>query len=163
MGGRKRSVEIAVIFAVCCPCDLAGDHAAVTAMLDCPLHDACLLKCGPHSWRTHRTLGVGGLGTDCCGTGDGSSLLRLGAESVQPVLAKESGAFISAICLAETEAQKHGLHGGKLKRWRSKKVPPLAAKLRTWMDAVEPWPQRRRHHTRRLRQIRRLITPNPAR
>jgi transposase len=60
------------------------------------------------------------------------------AESVQPLLAKEGGAFISAIYLAETEAQKQGLTGGKLRRWRQKKIPPLADKLKEWMDAVEP-------------------------
>jgi transposase len=60
------------------------------------------------------------------------------AEAVQPVLAKEGGAFISAIYLTETEAQKRGLTGDKLRRWRKKKVPPLADKLKAWMDAVEP-------------------------
>ena len=60
------------------------------------------------------------------------------AESVQPVLAKEGGAFISAIYLAEAEAQKTGLQGDELRRWRKEKVPPLAAKLKAWMDAVGP-------------------------
>ena len=40
--------------------------------------------------------------------------------------------------LAEAEAQKRGLTGDKLRRWRKKKVPPLADKLKAWMDAVEP-------------------------
>ncbi len=60
------------------------------------------------------------------------------AESVQPVLAKEGGAFISAIYLAEAEAKKRDLRGDKLRRWRQKKIPPLADKLKAWMDAVEP-------------------------
>jgi transposase len=60
------------------------------------------------------------------------------AEAVQPVLAKEGGAFISAIYLAEAEAHKRGLKGDKLRRWRRKKVPPLADKFKEWMDAVEP-------------------------
>lgn len=60
------------------------------------------------------------------------------AEAVQPVLAKEGGAFISAIYLAEAEAQKRGWTGDKLRRWRQKKVPPLADDFKAWMDAVEP-------------------------
>ncbi len=61
-----------------------------------------------------------------------------GAKSVQPVLAKEGGAFISAIYVAEAEAQKAGLEGDELKRWRKKMPPPLAAKLRARMKEVEP-------------------------
>ena len=60
------------------------------------------------------------------------------AEVAQPALAAGGGAFISAIYRAEAEAQKRGLTGEKLRRWRQKKVPPLAAKLKAWMDAVEP-------------------------
>ncbi len=60
------------------------------------------------------------------------------AELVQPVLAKEGGAFIAAIYIAEAEAQKLGLKGKKLKQWRKNKVPPLQEKFRSWMDAVEP-------------------------
>jgi len=60
------------------------------------------------------------------------------AESTQPVLAKEGGTFISAIYLAEAEAQKRGLTGEKLRRWRQKKVPPLADDFKAWIDAVEP-------------------------
>jgi hypothetical protein len=60
------------------------------------------------------------------------------AESVQPALAKEGGAFISAMYLAEAEAQKQGLTGDKLRWWRQKKIPPLADQLKAWMDAVEP-------------------------
>jgi transposase len=60
------------------------------------------------------------------------------AEATQPVLAKEGGAFISAIYAAEEEAKKLGLHGDALKAWRQAKVPPLQAELMAWMDAVEP-------------------------
>ncbi len=60
------------------------------------------------------------------------------AETAQPALAAEGGSFISAIYRAEAEAQKRGLTGDKLRQWRQKKVPPLAAKLEAWMDAVEP-------------------------
>jgi transposase len=60
------------------------------------------------------------------------------AEAVQPALAKEGGGFVSAIYLAEAEAQKQGLTGDKLRRWRQKKIPPLANQLKAWMDAVEP-------------------------
>ena len=60
------------------------------------------------------------------------------AEAVQPVLAKEGGAFVSAIYLAEAEAQNKGLRGAKLRQWRQKKVPPIAADLKAWMDAVQP-------------------------
>jgi len=60
------------------------------------------------------------------------------AESVQPVLAKEGGVFISAIYIAEAEAQQRGLTGEKLRRWRKEKVPPLADDFKAWMDAVEP-------------------------
>lgn len=35
---------------------LLGDTAAVTAMLDRLLHHAHILKCGPHSWRTRKSL-----------------------------------------------------------------------------------------------------------
>jgi len=60
------------------------------------------------------------------------------AEATQPVLAKEGGTFVSAIYRAAAAAQKRGLIGEKLKRWRKKKVPPLQKKLKEWMDAVEP-------------------------
>jgi hypothetical protein len=60
------------------------------------------------------------------------------AESVQPVLAKEAGAFIAAIFVAEAEAQKRGLTGDALRAWRKEKVPPIQADFLRWMDAVEP-------------------------
>lgn len=60
------------------------------------------------------------------------------AETVQPALAREAGAFISAMYVAEDEARKAGLTGDALGAWRQKKVTPLRDELRKWMDAVEP-------------------------
>lgn len=60
------------------------------------------------------------------------------AESVQPVLAAEAGAFVAAMYVAEADARKHGLVGSELKAWRREKIAPLRAKLLRWMDAVEP-------------------------
>jgi len=60
------------------------------------------------------------------------------AEVVQPALAKEAGAFISAIYVDEAEAQRLGLRGDALRAWRQEKVPPLQTQLLAWMDAVEP-------------------------
>jgi transposase len=60
------------------------------------------------------------------------------AEVVQPLLAKEAGAFISAIYVVEEEARKLGLTGAELLAWRQEKVPPLRSDLLRWMDAVEP-------------------------
>lgn len=60
------------------------------------------------------------------------------AEDVQPVLAKEGGAFIAAIYVAEAEARQQGLAGEDLGAWRRQNVPPLAASFREWMDAVGP-------------------------
>jgi transposase len=60
------------------------------------------------------------------------------AETVQPVLAKEGGDFISAIYLAEAEAKKQGLQGEKLLKWRQMKVPPILNDLKKWMDSIEP-------------------------
>ena len=60
------------------------------------------------------------------------------AEPVQPVLAKEGGAFISAIYVDEAKAQAQGLRGDALREWRRAKVTPIRASLLKWMDAVEP-------------------------
>jgi transposase len=60
------------------------------------------------------------------------------AETVQPVLAKEGGTFIAAIYITEAEAQKRGFVGDKLIKWRQQNVPPLMARLKSWMDSVEP-------------------------
>ncbi len=60
------------------------------------------------------------------------------AEGVQPVLAAEAGRFVSAIFIAEEEAQKAGLVNDELRAWRQQKIAPLYATLKTWMAAVEP-------------------------
>ena len=60
------------------------------------------------------------------------------AEKVQPTLATEGGAFISAIYAAETQAQQQGLTGEELRAWRREHIPPLKADLERWMAAVKP-------------------------
>jgi len=60
------------------------------------------------------------------------------AEKVQPVLAVEGGAFISAMYAAENEAQKLGLTGDALRIWRQERMLPLVAGLKAWMAAVKP-------------------------
>lgn len=60
------------------------------------------------------------------------------AEGVQPKLAAEAGAFISAIYETEAEAKKKGFEGTELGRWRRRKVRPLQERLLAWMDATEP-------------------------
>lgn len=60
------------------------------------------------------------------------------AEVAQPALAKEAGAFISAIYIAEAQAKRLELKGDALRAWRQDKVPPLRDELLRWMDAVEP-------------------------
>jgi hypothetical protein len=60
------------------------------------------------------------------------------AEATRPALAAEAGGFISAIYVAEAEAQKRGLTGDELLAWRQAKVPSLRDELLRWMDAVEP-------------------------
>ena len=60
------------------------------------------------------------------------------AEAVQPVLAKEGGAFISAIYAAESEARKLKLTGDALRTWRQRRIGPLRDDLLAWMAAVEP-------------------------
>ena len=59
------------------------------------------------------------------------------AETVQPALAEEDGAFVSAIYVHEAEAQKLGLTGDALRTWRQDKVPPLHAEQLRCMEAVE--------------------------
>ncbi len=60
------------------------------------------------------------------------------AEAVQPVWAKEAGAFITAIYAAEADAQSRGLAGEELRLWRQTKVSPLRDDFRQWLDLVEP-------------------------
>lgn len=60
------------------------------------------------------------------------------AETAQPVLAAEAGAFVAAMYVAEAEAQAAGLTGDDLRARRREKIRPLQAELLAWMDAVEP-------------------------
>jgi transposase len=60
------------------------------------------------------------------------------AEATQPALAKEAGAFVTQMYLAEAEAKKQGLVGEPLKAWRQEKIRPLQDDLKTWMAAVKP-------------------------
>lgn len=57
---------------------------------------------------------------------------------MQPVLAAEAGRFVSAMFIAEEEAQNAGLVGDELRAWRQQKIAPLYATLEKWMAAVEP-------------------------
>jgi transposase len=60
------------------------------------------------------------------------------AEAVQPALAAEGGAFISAIYQAEAEARANALAGDALKKWRQDRMVPIREKLRRWMTATKP-------------------------
>lgn len=60
------------------------------------------------------------------------------AESTQPVLAKEGGAFIAAIYVAEEDARKHDLVEGALLVHRREHIRPIADAFANWLAAVEP-------------------------
>jgi hypothetical protein len=60
------------------------------------------------------------------------------AEATQPVLAKEAGAFVTHMYLAEAEAKKLGLVGDQLRAWRQEKIRPLQESLKIWLAAVRP-------------------------
>jgi transposase len=60
------------------------------------------------------------------------------AETVQPILAAEAGAFVSAMFAEEARAQEEGLTGDALREWRQTRIRPIYEKLGAWMDAVEP-------------------------
>jgi len=85
----------------------------------------------------HNAVYASGFVLECGCNAHGRRKFR-DAEAVQPVLAAEGGAFIAAIYVAEAKAQAKGLTGPELKAWRQEKVPPLAADLLKWMNAVEP-------------------------
>src|SRR5690606_32428078 len=51
------------------------------------------------------------------------------AEAVQPVLAKEGGAFIAAIFEAEARAREQNLSGDALLDWRQRHIGPLRDEL----------------------------------
>ena len=60
------------------------------------------------------------------------------AEAIQPLLAKEGGAYLAAIFEAEARAREQNLTGDALLAWRQHHIGPLRDALRRWMDAVEP-------------------------
>ena len=60
------------------------------------------------------------------------------AEVVQPQLAKEGGAFISAMYIAEEEARNRGLVGAELLAHRQARIRPILDDFAKWLAAVEP-------------------------
>ena len=60
------------------------------------------------------------------------------AEETQPALALEGGAFIGAIYGEEEKAQKLGLAGTALKKYRQKHIRPLMKDFSKWRKAVAP-------------------------
>ncbi len=60
------------------------------------------------------------------------------AEHTQPVLAKEGGAFIAAIYVAEETARSDGLDGAALLAHRRAHIRPIADDFAKWLVAVEP-------------------------
>jgi transposase len=60
------------------------------------------------------------------------------AEATQPALAKEGGAFISAMYIAEEQARKRGLVGNTLLEHRRAYIRPVLVDFATWLAAVEP-------------------------
>lgn len=60
------------------------------------------------------------------------------AEKVQPDLAAEGGAFISALYVAENEARKLELSGDALRDFRQTRMRPIKNELERWMDATKP-------------------------
>lgn len=60
------------------------------------------------------------------------------AEATQPVLAKEGGAFVAAIYVAEEAAQRDGLSGDALLAHRREHIRPIATDFAKWLAAVEP-------------------------
>jgi transposase len=60
------------------------------------------------------------------------------AEATQPVLAAEGGAFIGAMYGEEEKAQKLGLRGSALRKYRQQHIRPIARDFERWLDAVKP-------------------------
>jgi len=60
------------------------------------------------------------------------------AEATQPVLAAEGGAFIGAMYGEEEKAQRLGLHGSALRKYRQQNIRPIARDFERWLDAVKP-------------------------
>lgn len=60
------------------------------------------------------------------------------AESTQPLLAKEGGAFIAAMYVAEEDARKKDLVGDALLAHRREHIRPIVDAFAKWLVAVEP-------------------------
>ncbi|HVK83804.1 MAG TPA: IS66 family transposase [Kofleriaceae bacterium] len=60
------------------------------------------------------------------------------AESTQPVLAKEGGAFIAAMYVAEEAGRKDDLVGDALLAHRREHIRPIADAFAKWLASVEP-------------------------
>lgn len=60
------------------------------------------------------------------------------AEQTQPVLAKEGGAFIAAMYVAQEQAQTDGLEGAALLAHRRTHIRPIADDFAKWLVVVEP-------------------------
>jgi transposase len=60
------------------------------------------------------------------------------AEATQPVLAKEGGAFIAAMYVAEEKARAEKLEGDALLLHRRTHIRPVANELAKWLAAVAP-------------------------
>ena len=60
------------------------------------------------------------------------------AEHTQPVLAKEGGAFIAAMYVAEEQAQREGLDGAALLAHRRARIRSITDDFAKWLAAVEP-------------------------
>jgi transposase len=60
------------------------------------------------------------------------------AEATQPVLAKEGGAFISAMYIAEEEARTRGLVDDALLAHRRARIQPVVDDFEKWLAAVAP-------------------------
>ena len=60
------------------------------------------------------------------------------AEHTQPVLAKEGGAFIAAMYVAEEMAQSEGLEGAALVAHRRAHIKPITGDFAKWLAAVQP-------------------------
>lgn len=60
------------------------------------------------------------------------------AEAVQPILAAEGHAFLSAVFAFNNEATAAGLTGDELRSSRQKRILPVFDDMKKWMDAVEP-------------------------
>ena len=60
------------------------------------------------------------------------------AEATQPMLAAEGGAFIGAMYDEEEKAQKLGLRGSALRKYRQQSIRPIARDFERWLVAVKP-------------------------